>query len=93
MPENWRKIFGASVIWDNVKIGNECLIKNAVICDNVEIGNKVTILENTIVPTNCKIKDTQSGFRAYSKGTFDKFRFQQNGLRWDRKVHCSTIRS
>ncbi|MFX1452159.1 MAG: sugar phosphate nucleotidyltransferase [Promethearchaeota archaeon] len=46
-----------SVIWDNVKIGKECLIKNSVICDNVEIGNKVTILENTIIPTNCKITD------------------------------------
>jgi mannose-1-phosphate guanylyltransferase/phosphomannomutase len=46
-----------SIIWDNVKIGNECLIKNSIICDNVEIGSKVTIFENTIVPSNCKIRD------------------------------------
>ncbi|MHA1377032.1 MAG: sugar phosphate nucleotidyltransferase [Candidatus Helarchaeota archaeon] len=46
-----------SIIWDNVKIGNNCNIKNSIICNNVEIGSDVTIIESSIVPSNCKVND------------------------------------
>ena len=44
-----------SVIWDDVNIGSDCLIKNSVICNDVLIEDEVTIIEWSIIPGNTTV--------------------------------------
>ena len=44
-----------SVIWDDVKIGSNCLVKSSVICNNVVIEDEVTIIDWSIIPPNSRV--------------------------------------
>ena len=63
------QVWSPCELHENVEIGQDCLIDNAIIFSDVKIGNNVKILNsiidsNTIIEDNCEIRDCIVGKNA-----------------------------